>query len=274
MVPDIEFGDHPDETKIPQFVYKYRNWSNAKHKRIITEQKVYFAPPKGFDDPLDCKIIPRWDLMTEEDLFKKYMFHSREMHPSWSRQQHRSWAREMLKTKPLEDKGRIKEWEKKYFDDFNERFGVFSVTAIPSNIKMWEDYASYHTGFCIGFVSKIMFNDTEHFGGGGNCEYYDTLPVIHPNDTYENQRFIQAFSKEKKWCYEKEYRLHKMWDDPASDDMRTAIVPKDAFYEVIFGAKMEDKQKDEIKEAVKQSGLPVKFRNAFLKDGGRRVEIE
>jgi len=49
--------------RLPRILYKYRDWKNEKHKRLITEQEIYFPSPLDFNDPFDSRIPIRWDLM-------------------------------------------------------------------------------------------------------------------------------------------------------------------------------------------------------------------
>lgn len=56
---------------LPQTVYKYRVWKNPRHQTILTDRQVWFAQPSSFEDPLDCKIPIRYDLLTEKDIYPK-----------------------------------------------------------------------------------------------------------------------------------------------------------------------------------------------------------
>ncbi len=42
--------------------YKFRNWGECCHRRLLTHREIYFASPKEFNDPFDCRIPPRYDL--------------------------------------------------------------------------------------------------------------------------------------------------------------------------------------------------------------------
>ena len=39
----------------PALIYKYRDWENDYHKRIITERELYFAHPHTLNDPYDAR---------------------------------------------------------------------------------------------------------------------------------------------------------------------------------------------------------------------------
>jgi hypothetical protein len=41
----------------PKIVYKYRaDWNNQYHRELITEKKLWFAPPRELNDPFDIRI--------------------------------------------------------------------------------------------------------------------------------------------------------------------------------------------------------------------------
>lgn len=52
----IEQKTLEEMTGLPEVVYKYRDWNNNFHKKIITNREVFFAAPTSFEDPLDCKL--------------------------------------------------------------------------------------------------------------------------------------------------------------------------------------------------------------------------
>ena len=52
--------------KNPDVLYKYRVWEHDYHKRILTEDEIYFASSADFNDPFDCAIPIRYDALTRE----------------------------------------------------------------------------------------------------------------------------------------------------------------------------------------------------------------
>lgn len=57
----------------PDIIYKYRIWNDEFQKTILSERKVFLAPPTSFEDKKDCKLFVRYDLMTNLDIYKKYI---------------------------------------------------------------------------------------------------------------------------------------------------------------------------------------------------------
>ena len=79
---------------------------------ILTERQVWFAQPSSFTDPFDCKNPLRYDLLTEKDIYNKYLSASKDDHPNWVRQQHREFARDWTKKSPMKNNERLKEFAK------------------------------------------------------------------------------------------------------------------------------------------------------------------
>lgn len=56
--------------RLPKVLYKYRDWKNRFHRRITKNNEIYFASPKDFNDPFDCRIAPDITLLNEEGIKK------------------------------------------------------------------------------------------------------------------------------------------------------------------------------------------------------------
>lgn len=235
--------------EIPSVIYKYRRWSDSYEKRVITDKEVYLSSPRKFEDSLDCKIPIRYDLLTEKDIFDKYLYHSKQDNPNWIRQRHREHAREWTKRSPLKDKKYLESFQKDFFEAFFDRFGVLSLTANSVSDEMWIKYADNYKGFCIGFNFEIMF---KHLGGAGPVNYYDELPIIYPEPKHSinEQHILQAYSKLKKWEFEKEYRTDKFSPIPLTEKQRIVILPPEAFKELVIGKNMSEKDKRDLLSSI------------------------
>ena len=230
-----------EEMNLPPILYKYRDWENDFHKRILTHNELFLASPASFEDEFDCKVPIRYDLLTDKEIYDKYYNSSKTENPHFNRQQHRQFARNWQKKRLLRDKKRLEEHDKEFFEKFNRLFGVLSLTAIPDNYDMWDYYANHCTGFCVGFHTIPLFNLSQYFGGGGEVSYHDTLPIIKETDDLEKKHFLQIHSKLKKWGFENKYRLTKF-----NVLNRQITIPTNIYAEIILGAKMSDKSRNEI----------------------------
>jgi hypothetical protein len=253
-----------DDGEFPTIVYKYRNWLTPFHNRFINEREVFMASPQSFEDSLDCKLRVRYDLLTEKQIMSWAMRLSQIKNPEYNRNQHRTESRAWMKEKRFKDKKIITDYHEYYDVEHNKRRGVLSLTAEPCLNDMWDKYANNSEGFCIGYNSRIMF---EYLGGGGKVTYYDELPVILPEPIMEHLEIhaLQIFSKEKKWEFEKEYRTHKFWENPADISKRQIKLPKEAFNKIILGKNISFKNRQEIINAVKENigEIPIIEQLAF-----------
>jgi len=267
--PEIKVMSFKDNLDLPKVIYKYRKWDDVYQKTILTERVVFMAPPSSFEDKNDCKLLKRYDLMSEQDMYNKYLELSKRDHPTWNLQKHRSFAREWTKKSPLKDNNYIKQMQEEYFLEFDNRFGVLSLTANPTNFQMWTKFSDEGRGFCVGFDPTIMFN---FLGGGGSVQYYDELPQILYNDIYHVEHFKQVFSKEKKWEFEEEYRTHKFYPQRASLRDRQIKIPSEAYKELYFGWNISEETKNEIIKVCREQNLELTFKDVIMKNENLEIK--
>jgi len=74
-----------DEIKYPPTIYKYREVGDEKHRTIITNKEVYFAPPNKFPDKYDCRNRVRYDLLNDNEVYEQYRRLLKEKFPSLTR---------------------------------------------------------------------------------------------------------------------------------------------------------------------------------------------
>lgn len=240
-------------------LYKYRDWNNPYHKRILLENRAFFAAPNSFEDIKDCNVPENFPPLSK--LYDLFLERSKKDNSNYSRAEHRKYARYWSKHSPLANPTKLKN-EVKIYNDlfFNSRFGILSLTANSENDIMWEKYGNMHTGFCIGFNADILFNVVA--GGGGNVLYVDDLPIIDfIKDDFREKHIKNTFYKEKKWEFEQEYRLHKTWKRTISDVERNIEFPINCIVEIILGKNMSEPYKQEIKDIMKS-----KYPHAKIKE--------
>ncbi len=250
-----------DEIDAPEILYKYRDWQLQHHKTIITKQEVYFAAPCDFEDPVDCKLMKRWDLFDEQQIYDRYRRESDVKNPNFSLKEHMEFAMEWTQKAPFKDIEFLKQFQENQWQKYNQRVGVFSVTANPTSVTMWGKYSDNGRGICVGFNTKMLFKWSI---AGGAVSYYDELPIIYPNDPYEIESWKQVYSKERKWEFEEEYRLHNFSPNPIKRDERVQLVPKEAYKYVIFGWLTPDSHVNEIVGLCQSINLKVSFKRFDL----------
>lgn len=233
---------------MPRCVYKYRRWDNKYHKRIIERNELYFSDPRNFDDPLDCN--PPIKYPEGHELFL-YILNYSLQHNNFNCVEHVIFASEMYKRSPMALPTELKKIKEKVDNDFNNHFGVLSLTEECANDYMWKEYSNKHQGFCVGFDTQLLFDSFK--GGCGSVLYRTPLPVIdYANDCLDEKILKTVYYKEKKWENEKEFRFHKIW--PLGEGVnRNCKFPRNAIKEIIVGRHMPFDYRQEIVKIVKKN---------------------
>lgn len=227
--------------EIPEKVYKYRDWKNEYHRKILLHQELFIPSPRAFNDPFDCRLQIAYHLLKDDDkLATEYCNLVVNRHfPKFSEEQHDQEVRRLLIEGRLKNEEYIKSENQKSIEKLHDTFGVFSVTAVNDNILMWAHYSNDHQGFCVGFDSAQLFS----YIGGAGCEvnYEEKYPTILPTEDLIIQMMKQTYTKASFWDYEIEYRLSKM-----EFANKTIIIPKEIITEVILGCKISESDEKDI----------------------------
>ena len=153
------FSDFISETA-PPFLYKFRNWEDTNHKRIITDNEIYFCAPSQFKDEKDCRLPMSFDVSFIEAF--QYACGLIDCNSV----DFISVASNVCDL--LHNKQRQQKHEKDSYEMFCEYVGICSLCTVNDNKKMWEKYAD-KAGFCVGFHTKNLCN--KNIGGGGKVCY-------------------------------------------------------------------------------------------------------
>jgi len=238
IIDKKDFNEHP-------ILYKYRDWNDVRHHKLLSDPSVYFPPHTEFKDPLDCKIRVPYEKLSDTEIFEYFLGESFKVHPDYEYFQHCNWACERFQNGPLRDRKHLYETEIDTSKEFNERFGVLCLTTDQLNINMWDEYANHKKGFCVGFDSKRLLE----YMGGSVVRYVDDLPAIKPLEDHRIQFYKKVFFKESKYSFEKEYRMYKFWSQIPSN--RNVKIEKECILEIIFGPDIIPKDKFEIESYVR-----------------------
>ncbi|WP_010424014.1 DUF2971 domain-containing protein [Anaerophaga thermohalophila] len=230
--------------EIPRFVYKYRDWKNEYHKRLLLHQELYLSSPDEFNDPFDCKIPVAYYLLKEDkNLENIFLQQYIEKHYHNLSEQKKKEKFNLLKNKGNYKNNKVIEQINSEIQEYiNTTAGIFCASAINDIILMWSHYANAHTGFCVGFDSKKLFN---FFTDGGPVNYEKDFPLIKPTESKSEQWMKQIFSKSDIWDYEVEYRLHKQ-----KAPKTICKIPKETIKKIIIGYKMPQSDMDDLKKII------------------------
>lgn len=230
--------DYSDLSKVslPPILYKYRTLSNPKHIKILTENSIYFAPPNSFEDPLDCR--PPEVLPDKSVIWQHFWDITINDYPMLSTDSRITMTEELIRKSPVTNPSSRNLLLSTSFEEYCRCHGVLSLTADPGNEEMWKKYADNNHGFCVGFDSKKLASIS---GGGGPVTYCNELPkILIWVDDPKTEHVKRVYYKEKKWVFEKEYRLHKIWprDSLYNDVDRNVSLPEGSIVSVICGKRM------------------------------------
>ena len=268
----------------PQFLYKYRNWDDEYHKRLITHNEIFFSSIKYFNDPFDSTVTARFDMGTEEQYFASALRIIEREYPSLTPKKQKRKAYQKFNEKKFKYPENI-EWQKKNMRQvIEERFGVFSLTESEDNIVMWSHYADSHKGFCVGFdynklfdLENIMFSEMHDINLGlYKVEYHKEYPLLNWFELDNEGKTIKVLKiKSYQWEYEKEYRLILL-SDPVKKTIlnRKMILSEGIIAKVILGCRMRLEHKQAIIEALQKKQKNIQLSEAKTKDKSFGLDFE
>ena len=238
-----------------QTLYKFRSWSDPIHRLWLTEKQVYFASPAQFNDPFDCEINYRYDLLSYEEKFQKYISFLKEDKPQLSEEKIEEEAKKWMSEGLLEKEVLLENNKKIISDMVYTKVGVLSLTKTKKPVLLWSHYSENHKGFCIGYNREILIQDfTKKYNDYKkmvfyeiDVEYSESYPTIIPKKDITATEYVSKplSTKAKFWEYEDEKRILLL-----GGTRELTTIPGEAISEVIIGCKMSDRDQVEIGEYV------------------------
>lgn len=241
-------------------VYKYRDWDNEYHKRMLTDNEVFMASPKDFNDSFDCRIFKN-HLILDSDIKKNAFVEAMvEKHlPSIEQNLSIEEAKRKFLAKVTNIDSFQLEYENGEIEKMDVHNGVLSLSNRWDSILMWSHYGNNHRGISIGF-NRERLEKSNLFSIGGNVDYVNDYPTINPLVDINPHQLLayQTFHKAKDWSYEEEYRLAKLFFPmhPTNAD-RTIKIPDDCIEEVNLGMNVTDGTEKDILKIAKERGIRV-----------------
>lgn len=244
---------------LPKTIYKYRNWDDLYHKKILTENSLFCSPANLFNDPFDCKIYKNHFLLNTPEKKDQYVENSIRNYIDWLKNNGRDIDKEkFILRQRLNDIESYQKESENIEDDYTDKYlGIVSFSARWDSILMWSHYSNYHQGFCIGF-NEYKLRNSRLFGKGGNVIYTNDFPVFDPLISDFNASLFKPLYKSKEWEYEQEYRMMNLYFDNKPNEPNRVIVFDDEYIEeIILGLKASQETKKEIIGIAKVKKVPV-----------------
>ena len=253
--------------EIPNNIYKYRAFDqNNYYENLISKNELFFSSPNKFNDPFDCKVVPNYEIGTDDDMFKLFLWYVENDHPNLSKQ------------------GQLKIAQKNYSDNLNilkspelfsrriekiinNMFGVCSFSEDKSNLLMWAHYSNCHQGFCVEYNAPRLFSVCLDYMKINELilieqvKYSKNYPIINPYKINSPDELINwIIAKSIDWEYEKEWRLiynfHPYTILTFNDDIMTSIY---------FGVHCSETNIEKIRKLVQHKINKPKLFKAILK---------
>jgi len=256
-----------EELQYPEKVYKYRDWTNLYHRRILNDNEVYMSSPKMFNDPFDCRITTNFltlNTFEEKKKYLDYLFKRHQFDVDLSDLEKERVYKERLEEFVDDIQGFQDRADKMSIEWQDDVFGILSLSCVWDNLLMWSHYGNNHTGVCIGFHEEKL-RSSGLFGNGGKVLYNSAYPEIHPNQEIDEDEITRArryFSmthvKAEDWKYEEEYRLMTTYPHRnVSTDERKVNLANDFYAEIVLGCDFPNEDVAKMIEFGKQKQIPV-----------------
>ena len=252
----------------PLFKYRTLNCDDPESlkrvEQIFLHNELYFPPPSELNDPFDCKILPFFQ--TSEDIFKKHLVErikADQDFPDAPDNVIEAFADKMVAEGMHENKAEVISAFKSSLEKTLEGVGVCSFSEKSDDILMWSHDANGHTGFCLEFD---VLSGNSFFSRAIDVSYEEAYPSLN---FYENKKWMQTIilTKSNRWKYEAEWRILK-YDGPGVEKF-----PEASLSSVILGCRMQEKEKNIIRNLVSKRRSKVQIKEARIKEYEFGLEI-
>lgn len=264
--------------RYPKVLYKYRDWRDDCHKKILSHNEIFFASPKSLNDPFDCKIPIRFDKANEQTVFEMALRTIKYDYPTLGDEEQRRLAKEVTgkgKWKAPINIEAQKEFQRK---KITRDFGVCSFSKRRDINLVWTHYGAHHYGFCIGLNIASLINEIENriflstnlIIDPYPVNYVDKFPYIDAFEGSNADHLITVLTtKAIPWKYENEFRLILINGTNQAVRLSDHVIK-----EVIFGIRMKDYYKDEIIQILKTKKNRVQLFQAKLAENSFKIVFD
>lgn len=259
---------------VPKKLYKYRPF-NVRTLRLLAEGESYYADPKSFNDPLDCRPVVSvdTDLTTLEKICYRMLVLARDKEKALARMgEHRYLSTQFgdYKIDPNATEFYVDSVRREVQGLLYSKLkslGVLSLAARWNCPLMWSHYADQHQGLC------IEYDTIDHHCKNLAPINYRTSGEIKVSVVYEwvIGKSVEArnairdaffYAKAAQWRYEKEWR--DVVSSPGAADRPIAI---DAVH---FGMCCDSSVRTSVVKLLR--GKPIRFYDIYRKDDSFRLK--
>lgn len=232
----------PKRTK-NRFLFKYLTY-NKNLTTLLINNTLWFSDPNSFNDPFDCRYSIDSDPLDGEIIrfyYTKDNVHTQDIPFD-------VYASDFIM--PSKEQF-LKDLEEHHFtNSFSKQQGVCCFTEKYDNKLMWAHYAENVTGICLVFDTSKDVDSEYYVFSGSKVKYRNSLV----RKFYDGSPYFEAtdilYSKNKIWNYEYEIREHITFKKGQTD--RAVPFDPQSLVGIIFGARMNKKDKETIKNLTSQ----------------------
>jgi hypothetical protein len=237
-----------------EFLYKYGRL-NEHSEALFSTDSIWLSSAAELNDPFEC--TPSFIFTHEPEKIMAQLIRTiRNNNPNLTDKAVDAEAAAIYLNGRHQDP---EVWESLKIDlisTFRHRVGLYCLTERRDSILMWSHYAADHNGYCIEFQATDY---TPVFGTSQQVSYSTEYPEIDFYNTSIDDKIKLAFlTKCADWNYEKEWRI--IDHEHGSGGRR---YPPELMKGVIFGLRMQEKHKTQIREWIARRGTPVEFYQAI-----------
>ena len=255
-------------TPHPEFFYRYRSLygtAAAGVEQSLCHSRHYFASPKAFNDPFDCR--PYFSLQASTAQLTKYFEGALSRHaPELSRAARRAEARRRATAPDCDPRlpRNMADFRRTYDQMVTDQIGVLCLSEVQDNLLMWAHYADSHRGVC------LQFKGEQFLGTAQPILYQRIRPTVNPIvHSHEEMLDRSLLTKSDDWSYEREWRAFHYKSGAGLYD-----IPAPSLAGVILGAQISVSNRESVLRWVQARQVPVKLYHATLSEAEFRLRID
>ena len=241
----------------PRNLYRYIKIDDHLDS-LLLENKLYFSNPANFNDPLELQA--------------KFIFSGEENdYPEFKRYMEGVTGN---KNKLPEFSDFIQELESLDFQKMNmqmlsknavENWRIACLSEQRAHNIMFALYSENHSGLCLIFNTEKdddLFKNN-HLIPVNYAENIIEVDLLHYSQKEHQIGCWLSGSKQREWCYEKEWRLIVRKDDNETDPKLVEFNPE-CLTGMIFGLRVNVKNREKIKTILKKRNLELDVFESYI----------
>jgi hypothetical protein len=228
---------------------------------LFLSNEVYLSKVRDFDDPFESRPMLKIHDAKEEQI--EYLIEiTKEVFPNENANNIRMLV-ESQKHRLYDNK-----FLRNVYNNFIDKNGIYCLSENNNDIILWSLYSNAHKGFCLEFNSSI---EGTLFYEALKVNYTEKYPIVNMMDmNNENEVQKALLTKYNKWNNQEEWRI-----------IKTEIEGGGGLYKfkpelltgIIFGALMEEKDKNTLIKYIEHYPIPINLYQAQLNEKIYQIDI-